>query len=251
MVLLRNLLFGLLIFGLSGASFAADENPVRVLISGGGDWHPYAQCSGALIDAMRAKGGFLCSYTEDPLPLQYKHLKHFDVLVIYNGVYYLGDDQKQKAPTPEYIPPSITQFVQEGGGLIVVHSGMASYSDWNEYIDLIGGVWIWGTSAHDHYGTLKSDVVSDHPIVEGLPKSFEFQDEFYHTLKIQPWIKVLIESTHEKNGQTVTEPLAWVAKETDQERVAVILHGHDMGSWGAPEMQQLMTQAIEWAAKKR
>lgn len=232
-------------------SFSSDEQPIRVLISGGGDWHPYAQCSGALIDSMRTKGGFVCEYSEDPQSLQYQTLKTFDVLVIYNGLFYLGDDLNQKEPTPEYIPSSVTKFVKEGGGLIVVHSGMASFSDWEEYIDLIGGVWVWGKSAHDHYGTLKSHVVSDHPIVEGLPETFEFQDEFYHTLHIKPFINVLIESTHEKNGKTVTEPLAWVAKETEKERVAVILHGHDMGSWGTAEMQQLMTQAIEWGAKKR
>lgn len=234
-----------------GGALAEDGKPIRVLFSGGGDWHPYAQCCGALIDSLKTKGSFICSYSEDPQTLRAEHLKNFDVLVIYNGVYYAGDDQKQKTPTPEYIPGSISQFVQNGGGLIVVHSGMASFSDWKEYIDLIGGIWVWGTSTHDAYGLLKSNVVAEHPIVAGLPKTFEFQDEFYHTLKIQPAVKVLIESTHEKKGQTVTEPLAWVSKDTPQERVAVILHGHDMGSWGTPTMQQLMRQAIEWAAKRR
>lgn len=232
-------------------SVAAEGEPIRVLFSGGGDWHPYGQCSGALIDALRAKGGFICAYSEDPDSLQYQNLKQFDVLVIYNGVFYRGDDLNQKTPTPGFIPSAITKFVKEGGGLIVVHSGMASFSDWEGYIDLIGGIWTWGTSAHDIYGTLKSDVIAEHPIVEGLPKSFEFQDEFYHTLNIKPAIKTLIESTHEKNGKTVTEPLAWVARETDNERAAVILHGHDMGAWGNPIMQQLMKQAIEWGARKR
>ena len=230
---------------------AADEKPIRMLISGGGDWHPYAQCSGAFIDAVRKKGNISCSYSEDVRSLRKNHLKQFDVLVIYNGVYYKGEGDGQKVPTPKGIPESITEFVKNGGGLICVHSGMASFSDWPGYFDLIGGVWVWGTSKHDAYGTLKSNVVADHPIVKGLPKTFEFQDEFYHTLKLRSDIKILIESTHEKNGKTVTEPLAWVSKDTPKERVAVILHGHDMGSWGDPNMQQLMTQAVEWAGHRR
>lgn len=250
MSVMRNLFIGLALLLVCGVSYAADIEPLRVLFSGGGEWHPYGECSGAMIDALRVKGGFLCSYSEDPQSLKFDHLKNFDVLVIYNGVYYAGDDQKQKEPTPDYIPGSITKFVEEGGGLIVVHSGMASFSDWKEYIDLIGGIWVWGTSKHDAYGLLKNKVVAEHPIVADLPKTFEFPDEFYHTLNVQPSVKVLIESTHLKDGETVTEPLVWVAKETETERVAVILQGHDMGSWGTPLMQQLMQQAIEWAGKK-
>ncbi len=229
---------------------AEESKPIRVLFSGGGDWHPYAQCSGALIDALRKDKVFVCSYSEDPNSLRAEHLKNFDVVVLYNGVYHQGTG-KQEIPTPAYIPEGLTKFVSGGGGLICMHSAMASYSDWKDYINLIGGVWVWGTSAHDNYGTLKSRVVARHPITEGLPETFEFQDEFYHTLNVLPSAQVLVDSTHEKGGKTVTEPLVWVAKDTPQERVATILHGHDMGSWGNPVFQQMMKQAIEWAARKR
>lgn len=243
-------LFCLLLLVMVG--WAQDTKPVRLLISGGGDWHPYGQGSGALIDALRASGGFVCSYSEDPQALHYEHLKHFDVLMIYNGVFYEGEEGGQKVPTPGYIPEGIQRFVQEGGGLVCVHSAVASFSDWPGFQDLIGGIWIWKKSKHDAYGPLKSDVVKpDHPVVQGLPATFTFPDEFYHTLDILPGVEVLIESTHEKNGEMVTEPLVWIAKDTTQERVITVLHGHDMGSWGTAELQTLMRNALEWAARKR
>ena len=231
-------------------SFAQENKPIRLLISGGGDWHPYGQCSGALFDALRKTGGVVCTYSEDPAALKADNLKNYDVLVIYNGVYYEGTEGKQKEPTPAYIPKSLEQFVQNGGGLLIIHSAVASYSDWKDYINLIGGIWDWKKSAHDAYGKLKSDVVAGHPIVKDLPKSFEFQDEFYHTLTVQPGVKVLVEATHQKGGKTVTEPLVWVQKDSPKERVAVIMQGHDMGSWGNENMQKMLTNAIRWAAKK-
>lgn len=241
--------FSILVFSLSNSE---DNQPIRLLVHGGGEWHPYGQCTGAFFDAVRKDNTFVCSYTEDPQALQYEHLKRFNVLMLYNGVYYLGDEGKQKEPTPDYIPSSITQFVKTGGGLVVIHSAMASFSDWRDYIDLIGGIWVWGTSAHDAYGTLSSRVVArQHPILENIPDTFEFQDEFYHTLRMKDSVTVLIDSTHEKNGQTVTEPLAWITKDNEQERSVTILHGHDMGSWGHPTFQRILKQAVEWAARKR
>jgi uncharacterized protein len=234
------------------AAVCEDDAPVRLLISGGGDWHPYGQASGALIDALRKVGGFSCSYSEDDNALRYEQLRQFDVLVLYNGVYYEGTENNQKEPTPDFLPTSLEKFVQNGGGLVCIHSAIASYSDWKGFIDLIGGVWDWKTSLHDPYGILQSDVVAPaHPILEGIPMAFSFPDEFYHTLVMKPGVKVLIESTHEKGGKLVTEPLAWVARDQGKERVVTILHGHDMGSWGNETFHRLMTNAILWAAKKK
>lgn len=245
-------LFSILCFCLTASLCYAENHPTHVLFSGGGDWHPYAQCSGALIDVMRTRGNYICTYSEDPADLKYNHLKHFDVLVIYNGVFYEGKEGNQQNLTPDYIPGSIKKFVAKGGGLVCVHSAIASFSDWDGFLNLIGGIWDWKTSAHDKYGELKSVVVKPtHPVLEGIPNTFEFQDEFYHTLTLQPDIEILIESTHEKNGASVTEPLAWVAKDTQKERVITLLHGHDMGSWGHPTFQQLMINAIDWAARKQ
>ena len=247
-----NILFFTIFFAGVCSILPAQENtPVRLLISGGDDGvHPYGQCSGVLIDALRKSGGIICTYSEDPAVLKIGYLKNYDVVMLYNGMFYDNSGGKKNIQTPGYIPAGLEQFVQDGGGLLVIHSAIVSYTDWQEYINLIGGIWDWKKSAHDAYGKLKSDVAAEHPIVKDLPKSFEFQDEFYHTMTVQPGVKVLVEATHQKGGKTVTEPLVWVQKDSPKERVAVIMQGHDMGSWGNENMQKMLTNAIRWAAKK-
>lgn len=250
MIHLRRLIVISLVVCAISSSDASDKPPVRLLIFGAGGYHAYGQCSGIFMDALRAEGGFLPHYSEDPESLRYENLKRFDVLMVFACEYY--NDGNHNVPTPDFIPGSITRFVDEGGGLLCVHSGVATFSDWKEFINLAGGVWVWGTSAHDSYGLLKSVVVAkDHPILEGIPETFEFNDEFYHTIKLLPTIHTLIECTHDKNGNQVTEPLAWIARDGKDGRCASFLHGHDPISWNNPVFQKLLKQAVEWAAHRR
>ncbi len=229
--------------------FAGEKDPVRLLVFSAGGYHAYGQCSGIFFDYLRKEGGFLPEYSENPESLKYGNLKQFDVLMVFACEYYKAGDHN--VPTPDFVPESLTRFVDNGGGLICVHSGIATFSDWKGFINLTGGVWDWEKSAHDAYGPLKSTVVSKHPILEGIPPTFEFTDEFYHTLTLLPTIETLIESTHEKDGKQVTEPLAWIALDTDKKRSVSILHGHDTVSWNHPVFQHLMKQTVEWAARRR
>lgn len=229
-------------------SLANETEPLKVLIQGGGTHHNFGQNSGIFIDAMRKDGAILADYSENPESLRYENLKEYDALLLYACDYY--QHMGYEKYTPDFIPPGLEKFVEEGGGLVAVHSAIATYQDWSGFEDLIGGVWVWGTSSHDAYQVMKSEVVNpDHPIVKGIPAQFEFADEFYHTLRVHPDSRILIEGIHEKNGETVREPLAWVAKDTPEERVAVILYGHDHVSWSHDAVQTMLKQALLWSAR--
>ena len=247
------LLSAFLILCLPTLTFAAETSPIKLLIFGGGTHHEFGKCSGSFIDHLRSKGGFTVYYSEDINSLQYENLKKYNVLLLNCCLYYPNPpDPAFKLPSPEFIQESLPRFVSEGGGLVCVHCSVASFSDWKDKINVLGGIWDWDKSKHDAYQPMNSEVtVPDHPIVKGLPKTFTFPDEFYHTLTVLPSSKILIQGTHDKEGKPVTEPLVWVAKDTEKERVVTILYGHDMGSWGNPIVQDLLRQAVEWSARKR
>ncbi len=251
MKVMRLLILFLLVVNIQ-FSQANEIKPLRILVFGGGTHHQFKE--NVKIFADQVYNSTLDSkyfyYTEDTDDLKYNNLTKYDVLVLYCCSYYPSPQYENK-PTPDHVKTNIPRFVREGGGLVCVHSAIATFADWKEFINLIGGLWVWDKSAHDKYQTIKSHVIAEHPIVDGLPEYFEFDDEFYHTLRILPSSKILIESTHEKNGKRVTEPLAWIAKDNQRERVVVLLHGHDKVSWSHPHFQKLLKQSIEWSARKR
>ncbi len=241
----------LLIVGTLGMGYAEEPVELDILVFGGGTHHEFQQLTESFLIKMMGtenwQGSYL--YTEDTDYLKSDSLENYDVLLMYCCSFY-PISQYDNKPMPEHIPKSLTEFVAHGGGMVALHSTVASFDEWEDFIDLIGGVWVWGTSAHDRYQTMTSEVVAEHPVVQGLPKSFSFKDEFYHTLRIKPDCEILIEGTHEKDGEEVTEPLAWIAPQSGEGRVVTLLHGHDHVSWNNPSFQQLLKQAVEWTAHK-
>jgi len=233
---------------LSVTAYASETEPLNVLIFGGGNAHQFKQDVDATMPFLK-KNGMIPNYTETIELLNYDFLKNFDVLVMHCCRNHPSDDLGK---TPDTLKKSLPRFLKNGGGIVFLHCAVASFSDWKEWIDLTGGVWVWETSSHDRYQTMKSTVIApDHPVVRGLPKRFEFDDEFYHTLKLLPSSKILIEGTHDKKGKQVTEPLVWIARDRDRERAMTIIYGHDMGSWGHDIFRKLLKQSIEWSAHRQ
>lgn len=232
----------------SAIVYAGESQPIDVLIFGGGNAHQFESDVNATIPFLK-QNGMIPHYSEDIELLKYDMLKEFDVLVVHCCRNHPSDDL---GDTPEFLKTSLPKFIENGGGIVFMHCAVASFSDWKEWIDLTGGIWVWDTSAHDRFQMMKSHLaVKDHPIVNGLPEKFEFSDEFYHTLKLLPSSKVLIEGTHEKNGKEVSEPLTWIARDRDNQRAVTIIYGHDIQAWGNEIFRKLLKQSIEWTAHKR
>ncbi|MEQ6120697.1 ThuA domain-containing protein [Reichenbachiella sp. MALMAid0571] len=110
---------------------------------------------------------------------------------------------------PEETKLNFVDFVKKGGGLVVFHASDNSFSDWEEYNQMIGvGGW-GGRTEKDgpilywEDGKIKKDTsegrggshgqqdqyvvhtrMPDHPIMKGLPESWlHTPDELYHSLR--------------------------------------------------------------------
>jgi len=117
------------------------------------------------------------------------NLKQFDAVVLNNTneEIFLPEDFSKLPPeeqtTPrrrdEMLKQSFADFVQKGGGLAVIHAGVASFRDWPEFGDIVGArfdnhPWVAGTTV-----VLRVEE-PDHPLTAAFKEPcFIVTDEIY------------------------------------------------------------------------
>lgn len=172
-------------------------------------------------------------------------ISNYDVIITSN----LGFENLPKEPLNQ-----IAQFVENGGGLVVVHQGVGSYEDEPTFQQLIGIGWYGShTGSHIFWNDDKNDwtetpiyhgvapahgkqheIVVDvrnleHPITKGMPLKWKHgMDEFYHGMRgYTKHIEVLATAYSDKElwGSGEHEPIAWT-NSYGKGRVFVTVLGH-------------------------
>ncbi len=152
---------------------------------------------------------------------------------------------------------SFTDFLKNGGGLVVVHFANGAWhyslpeagsSDWPEYRNIVPRVWDHhGESGHDKYGpfTVESTAI-DHPITAGIT-SFETTDELYFRQAGDIPIVPLLQAKSQVTG--AYEPLAWT-HQYGEGKVFQILLGHSVESLSTPEVQTIIQRGAVWVVSQ-
>jgi type 1 glutamine amidotransferase len=96
----------------------------------------------------RKTSAFEATLTEDDVLFEPQNLKQFDAVVLNNTneeIFLPEDFAKLPAPEQEkarqrdeMLKKSFARFVQDGGGLAVIHAGVASFRDWPEFGNIVG-----------------------------------------------------------------------------------------------------------------
>ena len=108
---------------------------------------------------------------------------------------------------------------------------------------MIGGHFV----GHPHVGDYTVEIVKDHAITKGLPKSFPYKSEEYY-LMVDPGIEILAEADYTHEGKTTRMPIAWT-KQWGKGRVFYSSLGHDPREFDDhPASLQLAIQGLCWAA---
>jgi type 1 glutamine amidotransferase len=144
--------------------------------------------------------------------------------------------------------------VAAGKGLVMLHPGTwYGYAEWPELnAQIVGG----GARGHDKLG--KYSVVTlkpDHPILKGVPASFEVEDELYY-INAEPEkipagtasIDVLAETSPSIRFKK-PHPVVWITK-NDQARIVGLTLGHDERVHDHPAFQALLTNSVKWVSGK-
>jgi type 1 glutamine amidotransferase len=139
--------------------------------------------------------------------------------------------------------------VQGGVGLAGHHGGMCdAFRDSVEYQFMCGGQWV------AHPGNIIDYRVNvskpDDPIMQGI-SDFDYRSEHYY-MHVDPGIEVLATTTftgeHAPWVEGVVMPVVW-KKRFGKGRVFYCTLGHRAYELDIPQMKQMMTRGMAWAAR--
>ncbi len=201
---------------------------LRVLFLGDDRLHQPAQRAKAFLPVAAANGVDLF-YTDDPADLNPDGLRDYHALLFYNNQPSISRDQLN----------ALLAFVENGGGLAVIHSGSAAFQNSEEYIRLVGGA--FRSHGDDTFSAVRA--APDHPAVRGVPV-FESWDETYIHAKHNPVNRTVLEVRREGDDE---EPWTWV-RTYGNGRVFYTAWGHDERTWGNEGFQRLVVQGLRWSA---
>ena len=146
---------------------------------------------------------------------------------------------------PEEASRNLCGSVAEGKTNVAgIHGGAGdAFRGDLSYEWMIGGHFV----GHPHVGDYTVEIVKDHAVTKGLPKSFPYKSEEYY-LMVDPAIDVLAEASYTHEGKTCKMPIAWT-KNWGKGRVFYSSLGHDPKEFDDfPASLQLAIQGLCWAA---
>ncbi|MBX2821379.1 MAG: ThuA domain-containing protein [Rhodothermaceae bacterium] len=213
--------------GYQASAQSASDERLHVLFLGDNGHHQPAMRALDALPHMSSKGIHMV-YTDHLEDLNDATLSRYDVLLLFGNNPRITPEQER----------ALFNFVEQGGGLVPVHAGIAMFSNSDAYYSLVGATF----KSHGE-GTFSTRVVQpDHPAIQGLD-SFESWDETYVHMRHNPDKTVL--SVQEENGYE--EPWTWVRTHGDG-RVFYTAWGHDERTWTNPGFLALLERGIRWAA---
>jgi hypothetical protein len=177
--------------------------------------------------------------------LQADAAKEYDVLVFYDMHQEITEEAKA----------DFLARLKEGKGLVVLHHAIADYQHWPEYSKIIGARYYLDKTVVDgvekprsaykhgvHFTLRIAD--SAHPVTSGV-KDFEIQDETYNLFDVAKENHVLLTTDEPESNKLI----GW-AKTYGEARVIYLQSGHDHFAYENPNYQQMLKQAIQWAARR-
>ena len=154
--------------------------------------------------------------------------------------------------TPEY-RKALFAFAAAGKGLVMLHPGTwYGFAEWPELnAQIVGG----GARGHDRIAKYSVNALKpDHPILRGVPATFEVEDELYY-INAEPdkipagtaSIEVLAQTSPSVKFKA-PHPVLWITKH-DKARIVGLTIGHDERVHDLPAYQALLTNSVKWTSR--
>jgi type 1 glutamine amidotransferase len=226
---------------------AAPATALRVLILSGlnnHDWRSTTPCLKKTFEGCKRFG--VVDVTDAPGKLDAAAFAKYDVLVS-NWTPY-PDTQRQWPPETE---KAFLDFVNNGGGFVVLHAAACTFQVWPEFQQIIALTWKEQFSSHTAYSTFQVKIEdATHPITQGM-SGFYITDELYQNL-----VQVFPQDLHvvckafsakDKNGTGKFEPVLVWTKVGKGRGVNLVL-GHDAPALQNVGVRTLLLRSAEWAA---
>jgi type 1 glutamine amidotransferase len=229
------------------APAAAEDAPAKIrvlLLTGGHDFEvkPFYE----MWDAFPGVAYTKATMPKDAGLLKPGLEKEVDVVVTYDMSPDIPEEQRK----------AFVELLNAGIGYLPMHHALGGHKNWDEYLKIVGGRYVFkpfeadgkthGKSTYAHDQDLKVTVADkDHPITKGV-KDFQIHDETYGNCYVAPGVKVLLTTDHPKG----TPQVAWTTK-YGKSPVFYYMLGHDSKAWASPEYKQILLNGIKWLAAER
>jgi cytochrome c len=229
----------------TGVSLARQSQEPRLLVFSktAGFRHSSIETGVAAIKKLGAENGFAVDATEDASQISERNLARYKAVVFVSTTGDFLNDTEQGA---------LERYVQAGGGWVGVHAAADAEYDWPWYNRLAGAYFTsHPQNPNVRKGTFRV-VDATHPSTQGLPATWEREDEFYNFRNIQPDLHVLVDIDEKSyvpaGGGTNGDhhPMSWY-HEVDGGRAWYTNMGHTESTYAEPLFLKHLLGGIKWA----
>ncbi len=213
-------------------------------------------------------GAFDVVGSKDISQMELKNLKKYDVLVLNNtnskpdhrNLFWdklkeSGADSAAVMQKAQELESNLRKFVEEGGGLFVLHGGNTTLNNSMDFSRLLGGSFDYHPPQQAFQVRLEDP---NHPLVQAFPKEgFNHIDEpyFYKNAYEEMNFKPLLyfnnaEIKNQKKGQELTEGktyVAWIRTE-GKGRVMYSSPSHNAQSFENPQLLRFFLDGLQYVA---
>jgi len=211
------------------------ERKMRVLVLCDDYWHPASVVKSGL--APLADDGFEFTFIEDMAEWKPDMLKGFPVVILAKSNNLSSADTAEWAT--EEAQRAFESYVQDGGGLLAIHSGTAEYKEAKVIRSILGGVF----THHPEQCPVTVEAVGQHVIADGF-EPFTLKDEHYFMEITGDDLCVFLASISQHGKQ----PAGWV-RTHGKGKVCVLTPGHNLEVWLHPGFQLLLRNSLNWLVK--
>jgi type 1 glutamine amidotransferase len=198
-------------------------------------WHPGKVVIGGLEHLI--KQGFQLSYNQHASEWSPSWMEQQDVIIVAKSNQTSADD---KTPwLTEEIQRYFHSYVEQGKGLLALHSGTVGYRNEPIFFELVGGVFQHHPEACPVTIAYTDEAALGDTVIHG----FTVHDEHYFVETLDERIQVFMTS-HSEHG---IQPAGWL-REQGKGRVCVLTPGHFLHVLQQPEYEIAIKNAILWCA---
>lgn len=166
--------------------------------------------------------------------LKNERIKEYDVLVFYDMYQEISEGEKAE----------FVRMLEEGTGVVFLHHALASYQDWDEYLQIVGGRYSEDSSGYAHDLQIPVTIHEpNHPVTDGID-DFVIKDEIYYNYAILPDVKVILETNYENTNLAI----GW-CHVYGKSKIVYLQPGHDNNAFSHPSYRALVQNAIQWVSR--
>ncbi|MDB5207461.1 MAG: Crp/Fnr family transcription regulator [Flavisolibacter sp.] len=157
---------------------------VKVLVytkNGKGYVHDNIPSAVASIQKLATENGFKVDTSADASVMTEESLKQYTMLIFPSTNNDVFDTDVQRL--------AFRHYIEAGGGFVGIHSVTGTERNWKWFKNMMGGTFAW----HAKFQKFKVKVIdAAHPSMQGLPKEWEKEDEFYFAKELYPGTKTIL-----------------------------------------------------------